>query len=150
MDGVNTVEQFSQCTPDELTAQKVLDRLRTDPVCKFDRNKIDNDSDRYTDYVNARNNQDCPRIGAKYLHVDKDMRLLPDQRWNVPYKSPPVCWGNNRQYRPLIDQTALIGTLLNEAADTRVGSILPDFSYRENSTYPYPRKDQRAVCSMNK
>jgi hypothetical protein len=59
------------------------------------------------------------------------MVLLPGQEWSVPQKHPPVCYGNKGNYNPTIEQTALIGTLLGDAKDTEIGSIMPKFSYKE-------------------
>lgn len=56
---------------------------------------------------------------------EKDMVLRPEFKWAVPQRHPPVCMGNNSAFSPLMTQSALIGTPLDEAAETKVGSILP-------------------------
>lgn len=44
-----------------------------------------------------------------------DLVLLPGQEWSVPQKHPPVCIAASKcEVRESTDQTALIGTLLNE------------------------------------
>lgn len=73
----------------------------------------------------------CARSKEKYANVDENMVLLPDQRWSVPQKQPEVCRNGHTEYQPSVEQTALIGTLLESAADTKVGSILPDFDFQE-------------------
>lgn len=61
----------------------------------------------------------------------EDLVLLPNQEWSVPQKHPPVCTSKKCNIKPMIDQTALIGTLLDDADDTQVGSIMPKFVYKE-------------------
>ena len=57
--------------------------------------------------------------------------LREDQAWSVPQQRPPACYGATSQVSPLVGQTALIGTLLADASDTKVGSIMPKFIYKE-------------------
>lgn len=67
---------------------------------------------------------------AKY----KDLVLVPGFEWALPTRPTPLCTLQPRTCdapAPLIDQTALIGTLLDDAAATEVGSIMPRFEYRE-------------------
>ena len=60
------------------------------------------------------------------------MVLLPDQKWSVPQERPEVCrMSGEFSYKPSIEQTALIGTLLEDAKDTRVGTIMPSFEFKE-------------------
>ena len=66
----------------------------------------------------------CARSKKKYANVDSDMVLLPDQKWSVPQEHPEVCRGGTSEFNPSVEQTALIGTLLEDAADTKVGSIM--------------------------
>ncbi len=70
---------------------------------------------------------------ATTKHDKGDMVLLPGQEWSIPQKHTPSCYGNNLSYNPLIEQTSLIGTLLTDAKDTEIGSIMPKFSYKEMS-----------------
>jgi pyruvate/2-oxoglutarate dehydrogenase complex dihydrolipoamide acyltransferase (E2) component len=55
----------------------------------------------------------------------EEMVLRPELKWSVPQRHPPICMGNNSSFSPLMTQSALIGTPLDEAAETKVGSILP-------------------------
>ena len=67
------------------------------------------------------------RRNRKYINADDNMVLFPEFKWSVPQKFPPVCMPLERnEYRPMIEQTALIGTLLDDASKTKVGSILPE------------------------
>ena len=76
----------------------------------------------------------CKR-GSRFLNADDNMVLNKEFEWSVPQKRAPIC-------TPLTgacdvqmsnEQTALIGTLLNQADNTQVGSILPKFTYREET-----------------
>ena len=75
----------------------------------------------------------CARSKKKYANVDSDMVLLPDQKWSVPQEYPDVCRGGTSEFNPSVEQTALIGTLLDDAADTKVGSIMSEFEFNESS-----------------
>ena len=66
-----------------------------------------------------------------YLNADDDMVLFPEFKWDVPQKRPPACVGGGASVQPMAEQTALIGTLLSDAENTRVGSMLPNFVYKE-------------------
>lgn len=67
------------------------------------------------------------RRNRKYINADDNMVLFPEFKWSVPQKFPPVCMPlEKNEYRPMIEQTALIGTLLDDASKTKVGSILPE------------------------
>jgi len=60
------------------------------------------------------------------IFTKEDMVLDPSLRWSVPQRKPPVCAPNSRcGVSPLSEQTALIGTPIDEAIDTKWGSILP-------------------------
>lgn len=76
----------------------------------------------------------CLRSKEKYANLDENMVLLPDQKWSVPQKQPEVCrMSGEFNYQPSTEQTALIGTLLDVAEDTQVGSIMPEFKYEEEN-----------------
>ena len=86
----------------------------------------------YTSYVNQRNTEDKDYMGAKYqTGFQKESELVSDEakappvNQVVPKNNCPPCRVN-----PLIDQTSLIGTLLNDAKETQVGSILSKFNYQ--------------------
>lgn len=71
----------------------------------------------------------------KYLNAYDDMVLFPEYKWSVPEKRQPVCYFEQSRVNPSLDQTALIGTLLEEADNTKVGSIMPKFEYKEMVDY---------------
>lgn len=65
---------------------------------------------------NERNQSELKNVcGRKYLNADDNMKLFPEYSWSVPQKRPPVCIPEKKNdYQPLMAQTALIGTLLDE------------------------------------
>ncbi len=78
------------------------------------------------DYLNDRNMSHLKNVCNRNHKFNKeDMVLDHSQSWSVPQKYPPVCIGGNNNYSPLNEQTALIGTLLTDAKQTNVGSVLP-------------------------
>jgi hypothetical protein len=62
---------------------------------------------------------------------DKDFgKLRKDIQFSVPQYRPPVCRTTTPStVNPLMTQSALIGTLLDDSKDTQVGSLLPKFIY---------------------
>lgn len=117
-----------------LDSSNVLDTIKREAKCVFDKNA----TDRYyqdlqdkqksmADLIDKRNRESlkdtCVR-NKTYLGLDEDMVLDPALRWSVPQKHPPVCVGTTDKYQPRIEQTALIGTLLEDAKDTKVGSMV--------------------------
>lgn len=68
--------------------------------------------------INHRNRDElrqiCERNKRFLSFTDKDMVLLKDQSWTVPQQHPPVCIGSNSQFNPLMSQSSLIGTLLED------------------------------------
>ena len=120
---------------DYLDSQSVLDTIKKEAKCVFNKDAMDNQ------YAMKGPNQDMARLldkrntdelkntcvrNQKFLGVDEDMVLDPSLRWSVPQRHPPVCVGGANKYQPVLEQTALIGTLLADAQDTEVGSILPE------------------------
>jgi len=89
------------------------------------------------EYQDDRNLDDlktsCVR-NSYYLNADDDMVLYPGYKWDVPQKRPPVCVGGDIKVEPMTEQTALIGTLLCDAENTKVGSMMPGFEYKEYVT----------------
>lgn len=86
--------------------------------------------------INERNlaqlKYDCLRSTDKQASVNDNMVLLPDQKWSVPQQRPEVCrMSGEFSYKPSVEQTALIGTLLEDAKNTQVGTILPEFEFKE-------------------
>lgn len=63
----------------------------------------------------------------------ESMVLLPELKWSVPQERPEVCRisGKKNKVQYSIEQTSLIGTLLDAASDTQVGSIMPKFSFKQ-------------------
>lgn len=68
-------------------------------------------------------------ISKEYKNVDDKMVLLPGQEWSVPQKYTPVCHHAQCSVNPVLDQTALIGTILNTDEN-----ILPKFIYKEDES----------------
>jgi hypothetical protein len=64
-----------------------------------------------------------------------NMVLRPEFAWSVPQPQPPVCHslGRNPNTQPTMmsNSKLLLGTPLDEAGDTQVGSIMPKFEYKE-------------------
>ena len=76
---------------------------------------------------------ECQRF-SKYVNADDNMVLNPEFKWSVPQKLPPPCIVGKKDKAivyPSTDQSALIGTLLQDAKETKVGSIMPKFAYTE-------------------
>jgi hypothetical protein len=66
-----------------------------------------------------------------------DMVLRPEYEWSVPQQRPPVCTtlGQKPLIQPvMVNSSLLLGTPLEDAADTQVGSIMPKFKYTEYIT----------------
>ena len=125
-------ESFADQSAGGISTEKILNSIRNGTgTCKFDRNKIENKSTEFSALLAQRNGEECGRIGNKYTNADEDLVLLPELKWQVPYRTPNVCYGDFTKYQPLVDQTALIGTLLTDANKTSVGSIMPNFTYKE-------------------
>lgn len=81
-----------------------------------------------SDEIDRRNTDELYAQCKRY----DDLVLLPDQAWSVPQKRAPVCIPTERNnVSPSIDQTALIGTLLDDAKNTGVGSLIAAFKYEE-------------------
>lgn len=103
--------------------------------CKFSKDAAEDEilaknKQELADYVSDRNMSHLKNVctrNKKYINADDNMVLFPEYKWSVPEKRPPVCSGRTETVSPLMDQTSLIGTLLPQAKDTKVGSILPVF-----------------------
>jgi len=98
----------------------------------------------YSDFLNARNMDGMASSCSRSKHyadveddfasifytqrfTSDDMVLDPSLAWSVPQQRPPACLNGNCKVETLHEQSALIGTPLNDAKDTMVGSILPPF-----------------------
>jgi hypothetical protein len=114
-----------------LESQNVLDKIKQQASCVFDKNATNNQyskpSQNAAQLVEQRNTQElknaCIR-NKKYLGVDENMVLDPSLKWSVPQRRPPVCTGGKNDYQPVVDQSSLIGTLLEEsiASDSIIGN----------------------------
>jgi hypothetical protein len=73
----------------------------------------------------------CER-STKYTNADDSGKLVPEFAWSVPQRRAPVCVGGaNCAAIPLNQPQLSHGALLEEAEKTTVGSIMPEFEYRE-------------------
>jgi len=68
---------------------------------------------------------------TKIAHKYDDMVLRHDQLWRMPEKKPPVCKKGNCSVNAMQVQSSLIGTLISDSEDTKIGSIMPGFKYKE-------------------
>ena len=74
----------------------------------------------------------CLRSKDKHMQTDDNMVLIKGLEWSVPQQRPGVCrMSKTQDYHYSTEQTSLIGTLLDEAENTKVGSIMPEFEYKE-------------------
>lgn len=115
-----------------LDSSDVIDTIKKQASCVFNKNAAeqkyaDDKSKSMAELINARNNSQlkdtCVRNKA-YLGLDEDMVLDPSLRWKLPERRPSVCVGGKNDYQPRIDQTALIGTLIDDASKTKIGSAV--------------------------
>jgi hypothetical protein len=78
--------------------------------------------------------------GRKRIPIHKhDMVLIPEFAWSVPQEFPQVCTtlGQKPLVQPVMNNSALLlGTPLDDANNTQVGSIMPKFEYKEYITIP--------------
>ena len=112
-----------------LDSSDVLDLIKKQPDCVYDQKKMalktdESAAEAYLERCLDNMNSTCVR-NKEYMGADEDLVLLPDQRWSVPQRHPPVCVGGDTTYKPQTDQTALIGTLLDDANHTKIGNVLP-------------------------
>lgn len=115
-----------------LDSSDVIDTIKKQASCVFNKNAADqkyaeDSAKSMAELINARNKSQlrdtCVR-NKTYLGLDEDMVLDPSLRWKLPDRRPPVCVGGKNDYQPRTDQTALIGTLLEDASKTKVGSAV--------------------------
>jgi hypothetical protein len=115
-----------------LDSSDVIDSIKKQASCVFNKNAADQKyaedrSKSMAELISARNNSQlkdtCVR-NKSYLGLDEDMVLDPSLRWKLPERRPPVCVGGKNDFQPRNDQTALIGTLLEDASKTKVGSAV--------------------------
>jgi hypothetical protein len=125
--------------PNDITTDDILKNIReSDDKCLLGKykknfhnsNELANEiKDRDADLLDYRKNLVHHGGKSDYVNADENMVLYPEFKWAIPERRPPVCYGNKNNYNPLMTQTALIGTPLNEAKDTEVGSIMPKFKF---------------------
>lgn len=138
-----TNKDLQKCSADSkkntIDTDKLIKMIKENADCQFSKNGVDDryrsDSQSFADAVNDRNRDELKNICERNKTFSKyhyeDMVLVPGQEWTIPQKHPPVCYGSKGKYQPRIEQTALIGTLLDDAKDTEIGSIMPKFTYKE-------------------
>jgi hypothetical protein len=68
---------------------------------------------------------------SRYWNADNSGKLYPEFKWMIPQERPPTCYSNTVYTSPLLSQTKLIGTLLEDANQTQVGSMMPKFEFKE-------------------
>ena len=117
-----------------LDSSDVLDQIKKQAKCVFDKNLYAEDTEKsMAELISQRNKSQvrdtCIR-NRKYLGLDEDMVLDPSLKWKLPEKTPGVCVGGKNDYQPTADQTALIGTLLPSANNTKVGSMVDFYPAR--------------------
>jgi hypothetical protein len=138
---IKAKEEFTKkCSKDnQIDTDKLIKAIKENADCQFSKDGLDNkyrNEQSLATAVNDRNRDELKNICERNKTFSKyhyeDMVLVPGQEWSIPQKHPPVCYGSKGNYNPLVDQTALIGTLLSESKDTEIGSIMPKFTYKEN------------------
>lgn len=116
------------CTWDKNQTEDTLQREHRE------RNKLaEVQKDRNVDNLRA----SCKR-NSYFLNADENMVLFPEFKWEVPQKRTPLCTGSCSSVEPItihqsIAHSPLTGTPLEEAENTKVGSMLPRFVYKEIS-----------------
>jgi hypothetical protein len=114
-----------------LESQNVLDKIKEQASSVFDKNATDNqyskpsqDAAKLLDQRNTDELKNACVRNKKFLGVDENMVLDPSLKWTVPQRRPPVCTGGRNNYQPLVDQSSLIGTLLDESivSDSIIGA----------------------------
>jgi hypothetical protein len=124
----------------KVDTQAMINKIKKEADCQFNKNKLDdkyrsNRESSLAQCVHDRNREElkniCERNKSFSQFHDDDMVLIPSQEWTVPQKHTPPCYGNKSAYNPLVEQTALIGTLLKDSKDTQIGSIMPKFTFKE-------------------
>lgn len=115
---------------DFITDHDILESVRESDKVMFPIQNRKNETKLANEYDNR--NDDVMKFResqSRYVNADKDMVLNPEFKWSVPQARPPVCYGRDDRYSPQMTQSALIGTLLDDAKDTQVGSIMPKFKF---------------------
>jgi len=136
-DIIDSLASRTATTGGSVDTERLIRTIKDDATCVFDKNAAEEEllsknKQELADYIKSRNMShlgtvcDRNKKFGKFLNADDNMVLFPEYKWSVPMKMPPVCVGGSKQNpSPLNSQTALIGTLLEDANDTSVGSMLP-------------------------
>lgn len=114
-------------------SNKLVDTIKKEGSCSYFKDVKENElqasgQKQLADYIESRNRNHLKNVCERnktYMNASDDMVLFPEFKWEVPQRQPPVCVGRTGTVNPLMDQSSLIGTLLTDAQDTSVGSILP-------------------------
>lgn len=95
---------------------KMMCEIQTNAKTQFPRNS----ETMLSSEINNRNRDELRQICSRNQRfanfTDNDMVLLKDQSWSVPQRHPPVCVGGDTKFNPLMTQSSLIGTLLDDAS----------------------------------
>lgn len=133
-DLMNAIKKISETCPNQDFKETM--KCINNGGFNIDENIVNNGESSLATFQLERNNnkmKDMLTRECKYLNADDNMVLFPEFKWDVPQKRPPVCYfSEHNNVSPSIDQTALIGTLLEDSKKTSVGSIMPEFEFTEN------------------
>lgn len=105
-------------------------------ACPIDKQDTDMSAMAERIQVNARGVFDVHDAAQQHYG---NMVLRPEFAWSVPQYRPPVCTslGHRNPIQPVMDSSRLLlGTPLDDAEDTQVGSIMPKFTYNEYVDVP--------------
>lgn len=109
--------------------QSVFDTINKNASCVFDKNAPNKQETMLANGINERNREEMKSLCARnsvFGNPDSDYVLRHDMSWAVPQPRQSVCMPASKcEVSSSTDQTALIGTLLNDADKTSLGSILP-------------------------
>jgi len=116
-----------------VNSDKLVDTIKKEGSCSYFKDAKENElqasgQKQLADYIESRNRSHLQNVCERnktYMNASDDMVLFPEFKWEVPQRQPPVCVGRTGTVNALMDQTSLIGTLLTDAQETTVGSILP-------------------------
>lgn len=132
-DVLQSLSRNATSSSGKVDTNKIVDNIKAQGACSYFKDKNESEllasgQKQLADYIESRNRSHLKNVcerNSTFLNADDDMVLFPEFKWEVPMKAPPVCVGRTGQVNPLMDQTSLIGTLLTDAEETNVGSILP-------------------------
>jgi hypothetical protein len=103
-------------TSKNIDTSKMMCEIQQNAKSQFPRNS----ETMLSSEINNRNRDELRQICARNQRfstfTDNDMVLLKDQSWSVPQRHPPVCVGGDTNFNPLMTQSSLIGTLLDDGS----------------------------------